>query len=85
MPRRVRDAAKELADLEEKSRNPKLLVQIDQSRVAQCYDVCVKHLTGLRPQSARMNTLIRVGSTVALGLLMLGLVVLFVQRLRGQI
>lgn len=85
LPRRVHGAAKELADLAEKSRNPKLMVQIDQGRVAQCYDVCVKHLSGLRPQSARMNALIRVASTVAMGLLVLGLVFVLVQRLRGQI
>ena len=85
LPRGARAAAQELADLAEKAKNPKLLVQIDQAHVAACYDTCVKYLSPLRPVSARMTVLIRVVSTVALGLLVLGLVLLLVQRLRGQI
>ncbi|MDO8882042.1 MAG: hypothetical protein U0934_11860 [Pseudotabrizicola sp.] len=85
LPRSVRAQAKELADLAEKSKNPKLLVQIDQARVATCYDTCLRHLTSLRYGSARLRLLISVAATLALGLLVLGGVILMVQRMKGGI
>lgn len=85
LPRNVRLAAVELADLAEKAKNPKLLVQIDQARVAVCYDTCLKYLSGLSAGSARMRALVRIVATVALGLLLVVGVVLMVQRLQGRI
>lgn len=85
VPRRVRDALSELADLAERAQNPKLLVQIDQARVAECYDICQKHLATLRPGGRRLISLAGVAASVAFGLLVLGLVVLAVQRMQGRI
>ena len=85
LPRQVRAAARELADFAEKSRNPKLLVQIDQGRVATCYDICLRHLSSQRPGSAALRTLARITATVVLGLMLVGAVVLLVQRLQGRI
>lgn len=85
LPRAVRAAAKDLADAAEKSKNPKLLVQLDRPRIAASYDTCLKHLNGLRGGSARMAALVRVLATVALGLLVLGGGVLLVQSLRGTL
>lgn len=85
LPRGVRSAAKELADFAEQSRNPKLLVQIDQSRVASCYDICLRHLSAQRAGSATMRGLARITVTVVLGLLVMGGLVLMVQRLQGRI
>ncbi|MDR7125738.1 hypothetical protein [Pseudotabrizicola sp. 4114] len=85
LPRGVRAAARELADLAEKSKNPKLLVQIDQTRVAACYDICLRHLSAQRAGSALMRSVARIAATVVLGLLLVGGVVLLVQRLQGRI
>ncbi|MFN4155391.1 MAG: hypothetical protein ACK4HF_12125 [Paracoccaceae bacterium] len=85
LPRGVRAAARELADLAEKAQNPKLLVQIDQSRVATCYDICLRHLSSRRAGSATLHALARIGATLVLGLLVVGGLVLMVQRLQGRI
>lgn len=85
LPRAVRAQARELADFAEKAKNPKLLVQIDQARVAACYDSCLRHLSGQRAGSASLRALMRITATVALGLLVVGGLVLMVQRLQGRI
>ena len=85
LPRGVRAQAKDLADLAEKSKNPKLLVQIDQARVAACYATCLRHLSARRGGSAILHALVRVAATVGLGLLVVGGLVLLVQKLQGHI
>ena len=85
LPRSLRAQAQELADCAERAKNPKLLVQIDQARVAACYDACSRHLTGLRAGSARMRVIVNIAATVALGLLLVVGVVVLVQRLQGRI
>ncbi len=85
LPRKVRAAATELADLADKAANPKLLVQIDQARVAACYDICVKHLSGLNRSARLMGYIVGVAATLALGLLILGIGLVVVQRMRGQL
>ncbi len=83
LPRSVRAAAVELADLAEKAQNPKLLVQIDQTRVAACYDQCVRYLSSRKAGSASMRALVGMAATVAFGMLVLAAVVLAVQQMKG--
>ena len=85
LPRSVRAQARELADFAQKAQNPKLLVQIDHGRVAACYDVCLRHLSAQRAGSASLRVVVRVLATVALGLLLVGGLVLMVQKLQGRI
>ena len=85
LPRKVAAAARELADAAEKAQNPKLLVQIDQGKVAQNYDVCVRHLTGINPRNPLITLLTGVAVTLALGLLLMGVVFIVLQRARGAI
>ncbi|NEX47061.1 hypothetical protein [Pseudotabrizicola algicola] len=85
LPRSVRAHARELADFAEKAKNPKLLVQIDQARVAACYDVCLRYLSARRAGSVLANALLRVAATVGLGLVVLGGLVVLVQKLQGRI
>ena len=40
LPRKVLAAAEKLADAAEQSKNPKLLLRIDEAAVAAAYDVC---------------------------------------------
>ncbi|WP_103332600.1 hypothetical protein [Pseudotabrizicola formosa] len=85
LPRPVRAAAEELAGYAQKAQNPKLLVQIDPARVASCYDICLRHLSAQRAGSPLLRALVRIGTTVALGLLATAALVLLVQRLQGRI
>ena len=85
LPRGVRAQAQELAALAQKAQNPKLLVQIDPARVATCYDSCLRHLSGQSPGSAALRALARIAATVVLGLMLVGALVLLVQRLQGRI
>ena len=85
LPRSVRAMARELAEMAEKGKNPKLLVQIDQAQAAACYDACLRYLSSQRAGSVRLRALMRVLTTLALGLLVLGAVIVLVQRLQGRI
>lgn len=48
LPRKVRAAAKNLAEWAFMSQNARLLVQVDEGKVAEAYDICVRHLGGLK-------------------------------------
>lgn len=85
LPRKVRAAASDLASAAERAQNPKLLVQIDQGKVASDYDVCVRYLSSRRPGGRLAGVLKNVGMTLLLGLVLLGLVYFTIQRMRGQI
>lgn len=85
LPRGVRGQAQELANLAEKAQNPKLLVQIDPGRVAACYDGCLRYLSAQRSGSAGLRAVWRISVTVVLGLMLVGALVLLVQRLQGRI
>lgn len=85
LPRKVALAATELADCAEKAQNPKLLVQIDQAKVAENYDICVRHLTGVKAINRTTSLLIGMAATLALGVLFLVAVFLVLQRARGAI
>lgn len=84
LPRKVAAAAEELAGFAEKSKNPKLLVQIDQARVAAVYDICVRHLSGVKAGGRLKAILINVVATVAFGLLIMGVAVIVLQRIQGR-
>lgn len=85
LPRKVRHAAEALADAAERGQNPKLLVQVDMGKVAQDYDICVHHLATVTQRGGLKARLIGVAATVALGLLLVGVLWLFIQRSKGAI
>ena len=85
LPRKVALAAQELSDASERAKNPKLLVQIDQAKVAASYDICVRHLSQVKPGGRAKGLLISVAATVALGLLILGVGIIVVLRMRGHV
>ena len=74
LPRKVRAAAKDLADAAERAKNPKLLVQIDMEKVARDYDICVHHLSSVARKGGWKVLLVNTAATVALGLLVAGAV-----------
>lgn len=69
LPHRVREAAESLALAALKAQNPKLLVQIDEARVAQDYDICVRHLTKLGRKDRRQAQLTAILASIAFSLL----------------
>ena len=73
LPGKVRVAARRLSDAEAKSAVPKLLLQVNEGEVARDYDLCVRHLTSLNRGSGRMDGIVGVATSVALGLLVLAL------------
>ena len=85
LPRKVALAAHNLADASEKAQNPKLLVQIDQGKVAEDYDICVRHLNTITTRNPMITLLTGVAVTLALGLLLLGVVFIVLQRARGAL
>lgn len=68
LPRRVRDAAEGLAAAAVKAENPKLLAQIDESLVAEAYDVCMRHLRRLKHRNG--HPLVRALTSAALSVLL---------------
>lgn len=85
LPRKVRTAADLLVDAAEKARHPKLLGQIDMGAVADAYDACVRHLTGIDPKDRRRNTLASMVSFVGFGIMFLAIGVLILLVWRGYL
>lgn len=85
LPRKVRAAADRLADAADMAQNPKLLLQLDHSAVAESYDICVRHLGGIDAAGRRRTRLLGVAASAAFSLLAVGLLVLGVLRWRGFI
>ena len=83
LPKRVRDGADLLAVAAEKSRNPKLLGQIDMGEVADAYDVCVRHLTTIDPAGRRRDTVAGMVGFVGYGILFLVIGIMEVLLWRG--
>lgn len=47
LPRKIRNAAQELAVAAAQSYSPKLMLQLDQEQLAANYDICIKYLNAL--------------------------------------
>ncbi len=85
LPRKVRAAAERLADAAEKSKNPKLLLQVDEAAVVAAYDICSKHLTKIDASHRRMTGILGTASSLAAILLFVGLIVVGVLYWRGYV
>lgn len=83
MPRKVRVAAESLAQAALMAQNPKLLRQIDESLVADAYDICVRHLGAIPAGYRRKSTIIGVVSSIAFSLLAVAGLVAVVLYWRG--
>jgi hypothetical protein len=83
LPRKVRAAAAVLAQAAEMARNPKLLMQIDEEKVAEAYDLCVRYLGALNAWDRRKGLMLNIAASIAFGLLLLGGAVVAVLVWRG--
>jgi hypothetical protein len=85
LPRKVRGAADYLAEAAHMSQNPKLLLQVDENRVAEAYDICLKHLGGIDRGAARSGLWSGIWSSILLSLLAVALLVAGVLVWRGYL
>lgn len=83
MPRKVRVAAHEVAVAMEHSYSPKLLLQINEEKVAENYDICVKHLNGLNKGHKLRGVLLGLSTSILFSLLAVVVLVLGVLFWRG--
>lgn len=75
LPKRARLAAEVLAQAAMMSQNAKLLMQIDESKVAEAYDMCLRHLGGVDATDRRRGIIVGVAASIAFSVLVV--VVLF--------
>lgn len=82
LPKKVREGAQLLASAAEKSKNPKLLGQIDMGAVADSYDACVRHLMTIDPVGRRRDSIAGMIAYVGFGVLalLLGIIALLAWR-----
>lgn len=85
LPKRVRDAALHLAQAAEKAKNPKLLAQIDMGAVSDDYDLCVRHLMTINPNSRRRDYMASIIGSLGFGVLTLILVIIAFLAWRGYL
>ncbi|NJS40135.1 MAG: hypothetical protein HC783_15220 [Rhodobacteraceae bacterium] len=85
LPRKVRDGAQLLAVAAEKSKNPKMLGQINMGEVADAYDACVKHLMTVDPAGRRRDTIASMIGSVGFGVLALLLALIAFLAWRGYL
>jgi hypothetical protein len=85
LPKKVREAAQVLAIAAEKSKNPKLLGQIDMGEVADAYDTCVRHLTTIDPAGRRRDTIAGMVGSIMFGVLALILAIIALLAWRGYL
>jgi hypothetical protein len=85
LPRAIRAEARFLDVAAAQAQNPKLLMQIDDGRVAQAYDACVRFLGAVDRAERRRAMLLGMASSIAFSIFAVGVLVLAVLYWRGLI
>lgn len=85
LPRAVRAEAQVLARAAEQAPNPKLLMQIDEDRVARAFDACLRHLQRIDRRARRWRLALGIASSIAFSLFVVGLLVFAVLLWRGLV
>ena len=85
LPRRVREAAEILAEASERALNPKLQVRVDEGRVADAYDICLRHLGRLNRSERRKAALVGMLASAAFAVLVVAVLAIAVIYWRGLI
>jgi hypothetical protein len=83
LPRRVRKAAEDIATAVEQSFNPKLLLQIDDEKLAADYDICVKYLNGVNKGYRMRGVLLGLSTSILFSLLAVAVLFVVVLVWRG--
>jgi hypothetical protein len=85
LPTAIRAEARYLDTAAAQAQNPRLMVQIDDARVAEAYDACVKYLNGVNRAARRRALLLNMLTSVAFSLFAVGLLLLAFLYWRGLI
>jgi hypothetical protein len=85
LPRAIRAEARFLDMAAAQAQNPKLLMQIDEGRVARAYDACVRYLNSVDRAARRRAMLLGMASSVAFSIFAVGVLLLAVLYWRGLI
>lgn len=85
LPRRVRRAARELATAAEMAHNPRLLAQINQERVAEVYDICLRYLSPLGASARRRSMLAAILAQVGFAVVVVAGLAFVVMKVRGAL
>ena len=85
LPRKVRQSALLLAQAAQMAQNPKLLIQIDEGKVAEAYDRCLRYLGPLGASGRRWFILQSMVAQIAFGLIVVIGGALLLARWRGLI
>jgi len=83
LPKSVRLAAEALAQAGEMAKSPRLMHRIDEERVAEAYDTCLRHLGAVDPGDRRRGMLIGMAASIAFSLLSVAVLVAVVLWWRG--
>jgi hypothetical protein len=85
LPKAVRAEARFLETAAAQAQHPRLLVQIDDGRVAQAYDACLRFLNGVDRKARRRAMLAGMASSIAFSLFVVGVLFLAVLYWRGLV
>ena len=85
LPRKIRREAEYLAEVAELAMHPKVQLMLDDARIAEAYDACVRYLNPLGASDRFKAGLIGVGGRIAFALLVVGAGVIGVMVWRGLI
>lgn len=85
LPAEVRAAAELLAEAAAQAGNPKLMLRLDHGRIAQAYDLCLKHLKQVPAPGGWADRMLAVTGRLAFILLAAGAVALGLAWWRGLI
>ena len=85
LPRAVRAEARFLETAAVQAQHPKLMVLIDDARVAQAYEACLRFLNGVDRKARRRAMLAGMASSIAFSLFVVGVLFLAVLYWRGLV
>lgn len=83
LPRRLRRLARMLAQADHSTAQPKIARQLDLVRLSRAHAALVAHLQPLGELSRWQNRAVAFGATLAMGLLILGILAVWVLSQRG--
>lgn len=72
LPRKVRREAEYLAGVSELALHPKVQMMLDDARIAQAYDTCVRYLSPLGARDRLLDRVLGIGGSIAFAMLVVG-------------
>jgi hypothetical protein len=85
LPRKVRREAEYLAEVAVLAQHPKVQTMLDDARIAEAYDVCLRHLRDIGAKERFWAMILSIAGSLALALLVLGGMFIAVLVWRGYL